>query len=99
MKSPVVVAFLLGLTSSIANAQSFQSNKPIICDETVKVIKALTETFNEKPIWTAKDLANDNPTNKLPLSPGPLVKAIALICDKLIAAVFRAVSKTGTMFF
>ncbi len=54
MKGLVVVAFLLSLTSSIANAQ-FQTQKPVICDQTKKLIEALTITFNEKPIWTAKD--------------------------------------------
>ncbi len=51
----VVVAFLLSLASSIANAQSFQANKPVICDDTKKIIKSLTESFDEKPVWTAKD--------------------------------------------
>jgi len=60
MKQKVVVACLFCLASSIAYAQSFQSNKPIICDETKKIIKALTEAYNEKPIWTAKDLLNDS---------------------------------------
>ena len=55
MKYQVVVAFLLSLTSSIANAQSFQADKPVICDDTQKIIKSLTETFKEVPIWTAKD--------------------------------------------
>ena len=53
------VAFLLCLTSSIANAQAFTSRKPVVCDETKKVIKILTESFNEKPIWTAKDAQDD----------------------------------------
>ncbi len=55
MKYQVVVAFLLSLTSSIANAQSFQADKPVICDDTQKIITSLTETFKEVPIWTAKD--------------------------------------------
>ena len=45
------------------------------------------------------DFAKDNPTNKLPLKPGPLVTAIALICDKLAFAFLIAASTTGTMFF
>ncbi len=60
MKHIVVVAFLLGLTSSIANAQSFQTSKPIICDDTKTIIKSLTENYNEHPVWTAKDLLNDS---------------------------------------
>jgi hypothetical protein len=54
MKGLVVVAFLLSLNSSIANAQ-FQSEKPIICDQTKKIIESLTTNFYEKPIWTAMD--------------------------------------------
>jgi len=45
------VAFLFCLTSSIANAQSFQSNKPVVCDNAQKIIKALGENYEEKPIW------------------------------------------------
>ena len=47
----VAVAFLFCLTSSIANAQSFQSNKPVVCDNAQKVIRALGENYEEKPIW------------------------------------------------
>ncbi len=53
MKGLVVVAFLLSLTSSIANAQSFQANKPIICDDMQKIIKSLAENYKEKPVWVA----------------------------------------------
>jgi len=49
----VAVAFLFCLASSIANAQSFQSNKPVVCDNVQKVIKALGENYEEKPIWMA----------------------------------------------
>lgn len=47
----VAVAFLFCFISSIANAQSFQSNKPVICDNVQKVIKSLGESYEEKPIW------------------------------------------------
>ena len=50
-----IMAFLFCLNSTIANAEAFVARKPIVCDETKKVIKSLTETFNEKPVWTAKD--------------------------------------------
>lgn len=50
----LALAFLLSLTSSLANAQ-FQIEKPVICDSTKKIIEALTQNFYEKPIWTAVD--------------------------------------------
>ncbi len=53
MKVQVIVAFLLSLASCIANAQSFQTNKPIICDEIQKVIQSLGENYKEKPVWLA----------------------------------------------
>ena len=56
----LLMAFLFCLTSTIANAESFTARKPIICDETKKVIKVLTETFNEKPIWTGKDMQDES---------------------------------------
>ncbi len=51
----VIAAFLFCLTSSIAYAQAFQTNKPVICDETKKVISALNDQWNEKLVWTAAD--------------------------------------------
>jgi hypothetical protein len=56
----LTMAFLLCLTSSIANAQAFEVQKPIICDETQKIIKALAEKFNEKPVWVAKDIKDNS---------------------------------------
>lgn len=52
MKYQVVVAFLLSLISSIANAQ-FESRKPVICDDTKKIVKALVEIYDERPVWSA----------------------------------------------
>lgn len=54
------MAFLFCLTSSIANAQSFQTTKPVICDKPQVILKALIEVYNEKPMWTAKDGNNDS---------------------------------------
>lgn len=55
MKYQVIVAFLFSLSSSIANAETFQSNKPVICDTSPeKIIKSLIENYKEKPVWTAK---------------------------------------------
>jgi hypothetical protein len=53
MKSIVVVAFLLGLTSSIANAQ-FRYDYPVVCDDTKKLIESLATNFKEKLSWTGK---------------------------------------------
>ncbi len=56
----LALAFLLCLTSSIANAQAFEIRKSLICDETQKVVKALAEKFNEKPVWVARDIKDDS---------------------------------------
>lgn len=50
-----VMALLLGLYSIVANAQAFQTNKPVICDESKKIIAALNENWREKLVWTASD--------------------------------------------
>ncbi len=55
----IAVAFLFCLSSSIANAQAFQSEKPVICDKTKNVIEFLTSRYNEKPIWTGKDARDE----------------------------------------
>lgn len=51
-----IVAFLLCLTSTIANAQAFQTNKPVLCDDSKKIIEALGERYGEKLIWLANDM-------------------------------------------
>ena len=56
----VIAAFLFCLTSSIAYAQAFQIQKPIICDSTQKIIRSLVENYNEKPVWTGKDARDDS---------------------------------------
>jgi hypothetical protein len=45
------------------------------------------------------DFANDKPTNKLPLNPGPNVTAIAVKSVSVVFAFFKAKSITGKMFF
>ena len=46
----------------------------------------------------ARLFANDVPTSKEPIKPGPLVKAMAFSCEGSIFATFKARSITGTMF-
>ena len=56
----LIVAFLFGLTSSIANAQAFQLDKPTVCDTPEKVFDSLGNKHKEKPVWTGKDAQNDS---------------------------------------
>ena len=50
----LALAFLFCLISPIANAQTFQSEKPVVCDvNPEKVIKALIENYEENPVWVA----------------------------------------------
>ena len=51
----MTMAFLFCLLSSIANAQPFESRKPVLCDDAQTLIKSLTENYDEKPIWTARN--------------------------------------------
>ena len=51
----MITAFLFCLTSSIAYAQGFQTNKAVVCDETKKIISALSEHWNEKLQWIGND--------------------------------------------
>jgi hypothetical protein len=59
-----IVAFLFCLTSTIANAQNegsaYSSQKPVLCDNTKKVLKTLMEKYGEVPVWTAKDASDDS---------------------------------------
>lgn len=55
----VIAAFLFCLTSSIAYAQAFESSKPVLCDNVQSIIRGLTENYNEKPVWTARNPVDD----------------------------------------
>lgn len=55
----LALAFLLCLVGSIANAQAFQSRKPVVCDDVKKIIESLNQNFEEKPVWMAKDQSDD----------------------------------------
>ena len=55
----LVMAFLFCLTSSIANAQGFEARKPVLCDNVQRILKGLTEDYNEKAVWTARNPADD----------------------------------------
>lgn len=51
----ITVAFLFCLTSTLANAQTFQTNKPVICDDSKTIISHLGERYGERLIWLAND--------------------------------------------
>lgn len=55
----LALAFLFCLTSSIAYAQAFESSKPVLCDNVQYIIRGLTENYNEKPVWTARNPVDD----------------------------------------
>jgi hypothetical protein len=55
----IALAFLFCLTSSIANAQAFEAKKPVLCDDVRRILKGLTENYNEKPVWTARNPEDD----------------------------------------
>lgn len=55
----LALAFLFCLNSSIAYAEPFEARKPVLCDNVQTLIKGLTENYNEKPVWTAKNPQDD----------------------------------------
>jgi hypothetical protein len=59
MRKFLSMVFLFCLTSSIANAEAFQTNKPVICDSFGEVISFLTNEYKEKLTWMGKDLNSD----------------------------------------
>jgi hypothetical protein len=48
------VAFLFCLTSTIANAQSFEIDRKLHCDKVDNIVKILKE-FGEIPIWQGRN--------------------------------------------
>lgn len=57
MKTLKYVAFLFCLSSTIANAQPKELQKPVLCDSLQNVITAVSKQFGEKPMWAGKDKA------------------------------------------
>lgn len=58
MLKKTAVAFLFCLTGSIANAQInkfSETTKPVVCDDTQKVISVIMERYKEAPVWLALD--------------------------------------------
>lgn len=49
------VALLFSLTTSIANAQPKELQKPVLCDTLENVVTAVAKNFQEKPMWAGKD--------------------------------------------
>jgi len=49
------IAFLLALTSLVANAQIYKSQKPIVCSDLKTVIEYVSGEYNEVPFWNGAD--------------------------------------------
>lgn len=50
------LAFLFCLASSIANADTFQMRKVMICDKSETIFEKLANDFQEYPVWRGKDV-------------------------------------------
>lgn len=55
----LTLAFLFCLISSIANAETIQLQKTLICDRTEIVFEKLAVEFQESPLWSGADM-NDS---------------------------------------
>ena len=51
----LVLACLLSLYGSLAQAQAFETSKPILCDKIQSLVESLTNEYDEKPVWTARN--------------------------------------------
>lgn len=52
----ILVAFLLGLISFVAYAQTIIVEKPVVCSDTKTVIETVSgPDWKEQPFWTGKD--------------------------------------------
>ena len=56
----LAMAFLFCLISSIANAETFQLRKVMICDKSEIIFEKLAKDFQEYPIWNGKDQQDDS---------------------------------------
>lgn len=51
----IAMAFLFCINSTIANAESFQATKPVLCDDAKKVLDSISKDYNERLTFVAKD--------------------------------------------
>jgi hypothetical protein len=63
----ISVAFLLALTSLVANAQVYKAEKPVVCSSLKTVIEYVSSEFQEQPFWrgagdNSKYILTTNPT-------------------------------------
>lgn len=49
------IAFLLALTSLVANAQIYKSEKTVVCSSLKNVIEYVSGQFDEVPFWNGVD--------------------------------------------
>jgi len=49
------LAFLLALTSLVANAQTFKTEKPVVCSDLKTVIEYVSSEYHEVPFWNGTD--------------------------------------------
>ena len=56
----LALAFLFCLISSIANAETFQLQKVMICDKKEIVFEKLALEFEEAPIWSGADVSDSS---------------------------------------
>jgi hypothetical protein len=47
----LTAAFLLGLTSLVAHAQTFKTDKPVVCSDLKTVIETVSGDYQEEPVW------------------------------------------------
>jgi hypothetical protein len=45
------IAFLLALTSLVANAEITETNKPVVCGDVKTVIENISDVYKESPYW------------------------------------------------
>lgn len=54
MLKKLIAAFLFCSISTIANAQTFQSQRTLLCDKASKIFK-ITLDYGEMPVWQGKN--------------------------------------------
>lgn len=56
----LITTLIFCLFVNVVHAQTFEAEKPVVCDSTRTVIKFLTERYNEKHIWVGKSGDDDS---------------------------------------
>jgi hypothetical protein len=79
------IAFLLALTSLVANAQLVESRKPVVCSDPKTVIENISDVYKESPYWIGS--GSDNTKYVLMANSATMTWTMIQFTDKIACVI------------